>query len=252
MDRQHPQKAFCMTSDSISSPWPRRLGLTGIVAAALAALGAYGSGWGLWHFTIGFAMIGAALILAMVAAIGGLFALSRRRSSKLMLAGMATATILIGLLGTIIYRGSQVPPIHDVTTNLNTEIVFGDLPGRPDRFTGLEGGMAEWQRLHRAAYGDIQPVRLSGRRETLMPRIAEIVRARGWDVAYADDQRIEATETVSPFRFKDDIIIVATPENTGATTRIDIRSVSRVGISDLGVNARRVRALTADIRALED
>jgi small-conductance mechanosensitive channel len=87
------------TTTANTSPWPRRLGITGFAAAALAALGAYGSGWGLWHFMTGFAMIGVALLLAMVAAIGGLFALSRRRSSRLMLAGMAAATILIGLMG---------------------------------------------------------------------------------------------------------------------------------------------------------
>jgi uncharacterized protein (DUF1499 family) len=82
-----------------------------------------------------------------------------------------------------------------------------------------------------------------------MARARSIVNARGWLVTLSNDSRIEATDTVSPFRFKDDIVIVATPESGGAVTRIDIRSVSRVGVSDLGVNAKRVRALLADLRA---
>lgn len=242
------------TTQTSVSRWPRCLGITGIVAAGVAALGAYGSGWGFWSFTVGFAMIAAALLLALIAGIGGLILMARRRGGGWLLpAGMLASAGLLGIIGNTIYHGSQAPAIHDVTTDLENEIQFGELPGRADRFTGLDGGMAEWRRLHRAAYGDIQPVRLNGRLETVMPRILGIVRSRGWAVAHADSQRIEATETLSPFRFKDDIIIVATPENEGGTTiRIDIRSVSRVGISDLGANARRVRALIADIERGQD
>jgi uncharacterized protein (DUF1499 family) len=47
------------------------------------------------------------------------------------------------------------------------------------------------------------------------------------------------------------VVVVAAPENEGRTTRIDIRSVSQVGASDLGVNAERVRALIADIKAAD-
>ena len=78
----------------------------------------------------------------------------------------------------------------------------------------------------------------------------------GWTIvdANAQDGRIEATDTTRWFRFKDDIIIRVRPSQDGSTTAtpasiIDVRSVSRVGKSDLGTNARRIRnylkALTA-------
>ncbi len=51
---------------------------------------------------------------------------------------------------------------------------------------------------------------------------------------------IEATDTTLWFGFKDDVAIRIRPDGSGS--RIDVRSVSRVGRSDLGANARRIRA----------
>jgi hypothetical protein len=234
------------------SPWPRRFGFCGMAAAGLAALGAYGSGWGLWPFTIGFLLIAVALLLALVALIGGLIMLARRRGGAALLLGMAAALGLIGIMGNSIYRGSQVPAIHDVTTNVDNPPTFEHLTLRADNLVGLEGGVEEWRRLHREAYGDIRPVIINRPAAPTMMIIAETIRARGWELAHAETARIEATETVSPFRFKDDIVIIATPQAEGANTRIDIRSVSRVGVSDMGVNARRIRALIADIQAAQE
>ena len=52
--------------------------------------------------------------------------------------------------------------------------------------------------------------------------------------------RLEATETTRWFGFKDDVVVRVSPTSDGS--RVDVRSVSRVGQSDLGVNARRIRA----------
>jgi uncharacterized protein (DUF1499 family) len=67
----------------------------------------------------------------------------------------------------------------------------------------------------------------------------------GWTVVDADPAagRIEANETSRWFRFTDDVVIRVTAD--GAGSRIDVRSVSRVGRSDFGVNAGRIRAYTA-------
>ena len=52
--------------------------------------------------------------------------------------------------------------------------------------------------------------------------------------------RIEATDTTFWFGFTDDIVIRITPVAEGS--RVDIRSLSRVGKSDVGTNARRIRS----------
>jgi uncharacterized protein (DUF1499 family) len=59
--------------------------------------------------------------------------------------------------------------------------------------------------------------------------------------------RIEANETTRWFRFTDDVVIRVAPD--GAGSRVDVRSVSRVGRSDFGVNAGRIRAYTAALKA---
>jgi len=53
--------------------------------------------------------------------------------------------------------------------------------------------------------------------------------------------RIEATATTRWFGFKDDVVLRIVPA-AGNGSRVDIRSVSRVGRSDVGTNARRIRA----------
>jgi uncharacterized protein (DUF1499 family) len=53
--------------------------------------------------------------------------------------------------------------------------------------------------------------------------------------------RIEATATTRWFGFKDDVVIRIVP-SAGNGSRVDIRSVSRVGLSDVGTNTRRIRA----------
>ncbi len=64
----------------------------------------------------------------------------------------------------------------------------------------------------------------------------------GWEIVAADSTagRIEATATTAWFGFKDDVVIRVRPANGGS--RVDVRSLSRVGVGDVGTNAKRIRA----------
>jgi hypothetical protein len=62
---------------------------------------------------------------------------------------------------------------------------------------------------------------------------------------------IEATETTQLWAFKDDVVIRITERPQGGSA-IDMRSVSRVGISDLGANAKRIEKFMAEFQARED
>ena len=70
----------------------------------------------------------------------------------------------------------------------------------------------------------------------------------GWEIVAAvpEEGRLEATDTTAWFGFKDDIVIRITPEGEGS--RLDIRSMSRVGKSDIGKNAERIRAFLAKVK----
>jgi len=91
---------------------------------------------------------------------------------------------------------------------------------------------------------DIQPLVLQVTAEQAFTRALTAVRDLGWNVVSDDREagRIEAVDTTFWFGFKDDVVIRVREVSAGSA-RIDVRSKSRVGVSDLGSNARRVRAL---------
>jgi uncharacterized protein (DUF1499 family) len=81
-------------------------------------------------------------------------------------------------------------------------------------------------------------------------RVDEVAMSMGWDiVARAPaDGRIEAVDVSDWFGMTDDIVVRIRPEGTSGT-RVDIRSKSRVGESDFGENARRIRAFRDKLKS---
>jgi uncharacterized protein (DUF1499 family) len=102
---------------------------------------------------------------------------------------------------------------------------------------------ADTARRQRQAYPWIEPLLLDRTQHNVFQAARRQVEAEGWEVHTADRAagRIEATATSFWYGFKDDVVIRITEAPDGRT-RVDMRSASRVGISDLGVNADRVRA----------
>ena len=94
----------------------------------------------------------------------------------------------------------------------------------------------------RAAYPDVQPARLAVPPDAAFERALSAARELGWQIVAAvpSEGRIEATDTTRWFGFKDDIVVRVTSSGTGS--RVDVRSVSRLGKGDLGKNAARIRA----------
>jgi uncharacterized protein (DUF1499 family) len=97
--------------------------------------------------------------------------------------------------------------------------------------------------LQRAAYPDIAPILLGVPPAEAFRRVDEVAMSMGWEiVARAPAEgRIEAVDTSDWFGLQDDIVVRIRAEGTTGT-RVDIRSKSRVGDSDFGENARRIRA----------
>jgi uncharacterized protein (DUF1499 family) len=81
-------------------------------------------------------------------------------------------------------------------------------------------------------------------------RAASLARSRGWAIAKVDRNAgiVEATATSRFFRFKDDVVVRVRPDPASpGSSLVDIRSISRVGGSDIGMNAKRIRAFVADL-----
>jgi hypothetical protein len=231
----------------------------GAVAAALIA--ALGSGRGLWHFRIGFVVLHHAFWAAAAGALLALLGLvlTRRRTGP-RLANLLALLVSAGFLlyvGSLLRTAKSVPAIHDATTNLEDVPRFERLSVREDNLSKIpdEGRAdfrrlapeARWKAVHRLHYGDLRTVRVAGDVPSSVRRAAALARDRGWTLALVDGSgRVEATATSRFFRFKDDVVVRVRPA-PGAGSLVDMRSVSRVGQSDLGVNAARVRAFMADL-----
>ncbi len=147
-------------------------------------------------------------------------------------------------------RAQQAPELNDITTDTNNPpplMVTLQLrrgASNPATYPGANAAV-----LQRAAYPDITPVVLAEPPAEAFRKVDAAATAMGWDiVARAPAEgRLEAVATSTWFGFRDDIVIRIRPD--GAGSRIDIRSKSRDGESDLGVNARRIREFMAKLKA---
>ena len=141
----------------------------------------------------------------------------------------------------LVVPGFGVPQIHDITTD----------PDDPPRFLAvmpLRGETAnsldyppETARAQREGYSDLSTVTMPGEPAALVERSREVAAELGWDIVDVDPDggRLEASETTFWFGFIDDVVVRIRP--AGGGSEIDVRSVSRVGVSDLGANAARIR-----------
>jgi uncharacterized protein (DUF1499 family) len=194
---------------------------------------------------LSFMMGGAAVallgtIVALVAVI-----LNARFKAGLMKSALIGLVLSGGHFGFMASRAavaSSVPGIHDVTTDLANPPAFAKLKLAADNMRGVKS-VDEWKALHSAAYGDIKPINLTKAPAAIIADAERLAKERGWVVANADATAgvMEATASVSLIKFQDDVVLRVTPNESGAGARVDMRSVSRVGISDLGVNAKRIR-----------
>ena len=232
----------------------------------LALAGGIGNGAGSWSFRIALLM----LVIGFLAAIGGgviaiiAFVQGRRRgvaNGRTALVALAVSVVFCGFVGNQIATATSVPMIHDVSTNLSDVPPFTTLAVRADNLTDIPDGgdaalkamdpNARWQAIHRKGYPDLQPLHLPLDTAQAMKRATELVQTRGWTIAKVDaaSGTIEATATSFFFRFKDDVVIRVRPDVSPAGGAIvDMRSISRVGESDIGVNARRIRDFLRDLQ----
>jgi len=189
----------------------------------------------------------ATLLLSLLAVIGA----ARRRAR---MAVPATALILalavIVPLGALAWKASRVPAIHDITTDTLQQPPFlAVLPLRAAALNPVDYGGPDVAAKQRAAFPDLGPLLLNVGPLEAFNRALSAARTMGWDIVASDPPggRIEATDTTFWFGFKDDVVVRVTPLPTGS--RVDARSLSRVGGGDLGANAARIRKYLAAVKA---
>jgi hypothetical protein len=235
--------------------------LLGVGAVAAALVAAIGSGMEMWSFRTGLTALRYLFFAAAAGALLGLIGLvMARRRAKLMLANLLALVVALGFvlyLGNLVRIAKSVPAIHDAATDLDDLPQFTRLKVRADNLENIpDEGKPElkalppeerWKAVHRAHYGDLRTIRLATPPAQTVRRAAALARERGWETALVDEDNVEATATSTFFRFKDDVVIRVRPAPDGGSL-VDMRSISRVGGSDVGMNAKRVRAFLADMQ----
>lgn len=192
-----------------------------------------------WPFRVGFGMFAGALLIGLAAAgaavVGLVSRQQRAHSGPILVAALVLGAASAAVPLDYVRRIKVLPYINDITTD----------PERPPQFSPPRIYQSHFAELQRIGYPGLRPLELPLAPGQAFARAAEIARERGWDITALEERggRIEAVATTRWFGFRDDVVIRITP--AGAGSRIDMRSRSRVGRSDVGTNARRIEEFLA-------
>ena len=174
----------------------------------------------------------------------------RNRDRNLVLLALLISLAPVAVIGPQMLKARDVPGIHDITTDTANPPAFVALKTvREKAPNGFEYGSesmpaGELAALTLEAYPEVQPVISDLSVADAVARSKATLEAMGLKIVAADpdEGRVEATATTFWFGFKDDLVVRVLAEGEGS--RIDLRSMSRVGRSDIGANAARILAFT--------
>lgn len=225
-------------------------GVVAVIGALLVVLSGYGYQWGWWGIGTGFRIfipLGTALgILGGVSALVGLL---RMKQPSGLNRALAVTGIVLGAAVLVNfsywYQESQkgYPPIHDISTDLENPPEFVAIaPLREDAPNPVEYAGEETAEQQREHYPDLEPLYLDIPYDEAFDRALEAAESTSWEIMESDPEegRIEAVHKLAWYGFIDDVVIRVDSAGT-SRSRIDMRSKSRLGRGDLGVNAKRIR-----------
>jgi len=224
--------------------------MVAVLGAGSMALMLFGARLGLWEPITGFGLYRnyfnpLGMGIAGVGLVALVIHLIRKERAKAILGGVALifgGACLAPMIANTLNPPKRGAPIHNISTDTANPPAFLVLDeSRPGARNPLEYGGPELAAAQAEAYPDIGPLVTDLPGGPAFQRALAVARQMGWDIVAsdADTLRFEATVRTPVFYFADDVVIVVTPQGDGS--RIDMRSVSRVGRSDRGVNAARIR-----------
>jgi uncharacterized protein (DUF1499 family) len=226
-----------------------------VICLAALLLSGVGYRFGLWHFRTGFLIIRCAFWGAVAAAaltlLGLLIPAPRApRSMTLGAIGFVLAAITVYIPWSWKQTLDSLPYIHDITTDLKNPPSFIAVKGRRkegEHTVDYDGPEVAAQQAK--AYPDLAPLVTTQPPARVFEAAKAVIGKMGMEVVDANPQegRIEATATSRFYGFKDDMVVRITPQADG--THVDVRSKSRVGRSDLGQNAKRIRQFMSELGA---
>jgi len=221
-----------------------------ILAITMIGVGIIGAHFYFVPPFMGFQLFALGFLLAILGSLIGLLAIFLTRKPQLAaghnraLMGTVVSAVIAVPMIVIVLGSSKYPPINDITTDFDNppEFVFAQkLQHEPNRDMKYDKAKyADWQL---AGYGPIGPIKEQLSAADAFKRVTEVAGAiPTWKITYSDPatNTFEAVATSKMFHFNDDIVIQIRPAPDG-TSLIEMRSKSRDGIGDFGVNAKRIK-----------
>jgi uncharacterized protein (DUF1499 family) len=227
--------------------------LLALFSGTLAMLGLIGAHFGVLAPLAGFqAFAAGALLGGALTVVVSLIAIFLSRGGRdpsgmrMSLAGLAVGLGLLLVVFAAASPGGGLPPINDITTDLENPPQFADATVVPE-YTGRNMSYPpEFVPQVREAYPDLAPIRLAVPPDEAFELALAAAKELGWEITAQSDSRLvfDAREETELFRFVDDVSVRVVGVDAGGS-KIDIRSKSRDGRGDLGANAARIRRFAA-------
>lgn len=237
--------------------WPSVLAGVSILLLALAVLMMAGSGPAYRSELIslseafnllrnGIYTAGGAVAVSLITLL--VSAVARRSTS------VVVATLVIVSAAVLLYvpwqhwqRAQNVPAIHDITTDMQNPPAFEALANAREAAPNAVAYPSEATAQQQAAYPAIKPLIVNAAPQAVLAAAQAVAEEAGWRIAKISNDHIEATATTPWFGFEDDVVIRLT--ELDSTVRVDMRSASRIGASDVGTNAARIQAFLDELKA---
>jgi hypothetical protein len=229
-----------------------KLQLMALITLAVYPLAIVAARVELWHFRNSFLLFVLAALIGFAVLVLSVLKMAKDTESKpraLVIAIVATA-LPLGMLGHSIFKSQNYPFIHDITTDTVNPPEF--VAAAKDRSEGDHDVAYEGETiaaLQKQGYPDLTGLQLPHNAQDTFTLARQAVTELGWQVLAENSSTmpytIEAVDTSLLFGFKDDVVIRIQQMENGAL--VDVRSMSRLGQSDLGVNAQRIRSLFEQI-----
>ncbi len=223
-----------------------------ISAAALVVglIGVLEARFGLISPLVGFALFSflmpLGLLLGLLLGLIGLVRTrrnQRRGGASQAWGGALLSVVVLGWVFVLAYGTAQAPAIHDITTNIDDPPAFEAAAAEDSRGAGFAypSGGATVPHQQRQAYSELDTLQLDISRDEAVWRVRHTAEDLGWTPILEDpgNGRFEFSDATPWFRFIDFVAVRVRDDGAGAA--VDVRSVSQVGVGDLGANAARIR-----------
>ena len=231
--------------------------LDAILAAVLLGVGLLGAHLGLVLPMSGFSMFLLSFAMAVLALLFGLIGLLRtsapeRRPGR----PKAVAGIVIGLLvavpvGFTMWRWMSMPfpEINDITTDYANPPAFVQPPGLAA--DSMKYDRAKFEPVQSKEYPKLDPLQLDRKPDDAFAKVkAAASTTPGWVIVYDDPatHTIEGVQFSNLFHFCDDFVIQVRPGPDANSSLVEMRSRSRDGTGDFGVNYNRIQGFFAMLK----